>query len=115
MIPLSELNKLARVRIDIPNSLDHVWNLDVKKSSAAPPEPVRLVLRRIIDRIADRSQNVFRDRKRRSSGTVTHLWRLGIRCDKVSHIASIATIRVLLRYEMRSMTLGNQNSSVSSA
>ena len=30
-----ELTKLARVRIDIPNSLDAVWRIDVKKASRA--------------------------------------------------------------------------------
>ena len=81
LIRLDELTKLARVRIDIPNSLDKLWRLDVKKSTASPPENVRVVLRRIIDRIAERSSNVFRDRKRRSrTGEVTHVWeRLRVR------------------------------------
>jgi hypothetical protein len=46
-----ELSKLARVRVDIPNSLDHLWTLDIKKSAAHPPEAVRLNLKRTIDRI----------------------------------------------------------------
>jgi hypothetical protein len=74
LMPLVELNKLARVQIDIPNSLDHVWQLDVKKSEASPPEQVRAVLKRIIDRICERSQNVFRNRERGRATGVTHLW-----------------------------------------
>lgn len=46
-----ELSKLARVRVDIPNSLDHLWTLDIKKSAAHPPEAVRYNLRRTVDRI----------------------------------------------------------------
>ena len=46
-----ELSKLARVRVDIPNSLDHLWTLDIKKSAAHPPEIVRRNLKRTIDRI----------------------------------------------------------------
>ncbi|WP_052134436.1 ATP-binding protein [Collimonas arenae] len=46
-----ELSKLARVRVDIPNSLDHLWTLDIKKSAAHPPEAVRFNLRRTIERI----------------------------------------------------------------
>ncbi|SDP42177.1 Histidine kinase-, DNA gyrase B-, and HSP90-like ATPase [Pseudomonas arsenicoxydans] len=46
-----ELSKLARVRVDIPNSLDHLWTLDIKKSAAHPPEAVRLNLKRTIERI----------------------------------------------------------------
>ena len=46
-----ELSKLARVRVDIPNALDHLWTLDIKKSAAHPPEAVRRNLKRTIDRI----------------------------------------------------------------
>lgn len=46
-----ELSKLARVRVDIPNALDHLWTLDIKKSAAHPPEVVRLNLKRTVDRI----------------------------------------------------------------
>ena len=45
----TELSKLARVRIDIPNSLDRSWRIDVKKASAQLPQVVRERLRRIIE------------------------------------------------------------------
>lgn len=54
-----EMTKLARVVVDIPNSLDHLWSLDVKKSAANPPEEVRRGLSRIVERIADRSRRVY--------------------------------------------------------
>lgn len=54
-----EMTKLARVMVDIPNSLDHLWSLDVKKSAAHPPEKVRQGLSRIVERIADRSRRVY--------------------------------------------------------
>jgi len=75
LIPLDELTKLARVAIDIPNTLDHLWELDVKKSVAHPPELVRKALKRIIDQIAKRSGNVFRLRRRRpTQSQITFLW-----------------------------------------
>ncbi|MEA2095703.1 MAG: ATP-binding protein, partial [Candidatus Cloacimonadota bacterium] len=37
LIKKEELTKLLRVQIDIPNSLDHLWKIDVKKSHASPP------------------------------------------------------------------------------
>ena len=55
----SELTKLARVRIDMPNALDGAWKIDVKKASAQLPPPVRARLRRIIDPLAATSKNVF--------------------------------------------------------
>ena len=49
--------KLARIRIDIPNSMDHLWQLDVKKSSARVPLPAR-------DRLTGLAQTVRRDARK---------------------------------------------------
>jgi hypothetical protein len=75
LIRQEELTKLARVQVDIPNSLDHLWALDVKKSTAFPPEAARAAFRRVVERIAGTSRHVYQFRGRRaSSGEVTHLW-----------------------------------------
>lgn len=70
-----ELTKLARVRVDIPNSLDDLWTLDIKKSSAHPPEVVRRNLSRTVDRIAEGSRQTYkyRGRKTRRDGII-HTW-----------------------------------------
>lgn len=75
LVRQSELTKLARVQVDIPNTLDHLWTIDVKKSRAAPPEPVRRELKRVIDQITGRSERVYthRGRKITSDGFV-HVW-----------------------------------------
>ncbi len=39
--------KLARIRVDVPNSLDHAWGIDVTKSKAHPPVALRADLERI--------------------------------------------------------------------
>lgn len=41
LLSKDELNKLARVKVDIPNSLDEIWSIDVKKSSANLPDRIR--------------------------------------------------------------------------
>jgi hypothetical protein len=76
-----ELTKLARVQVDIPNSLDQLWALDVKKSTAYPPEAIREGLLRTIDRIAGESRTVYTFRGARiNKKDVTHLWeRLDLR------------------------------------
>lgn len=61
-----EITKLARVMVDIPNTLDHLWSLDVKKSAAHPPEKVRQGLSQIVERIVDRSRRVYTFRGNRS-------------------------------------------------
>lgn len=54
-----ELTKLSRVCIDIPNSLDVQWKIDVKKASAQPPPVVRKRLRKIIERIGVPSRRTY--------------------------------------------------------
>lgn len=55
----SELTKLSRVRIDIPNSMDADWKIDVKKSSAQLPPVVRDRLKRVIERIVGASRHTY--------------------------------------------------------
>jgi hypothetical protein len=62
LVPKGEATKLARVQIDFPNSLDEAWTIDIKKSRARPPHPVRERLRQIISKIATRSVIVHRGR-----------------------------------------------------
>ena len=44
-----EMRKLCRISIDIDNSSDSEWQLDVKKSRATPPQMIRGRLRDLID------------------------------------------------------------------
>jgi len=75
-----ELTKLARVQVDIPNTLDHLWALDVKKSTAFPPEAIRAGLHRVVDRIAGTSRHVYQFRGRRTATAVTPVWeRIAVR------------------------------------
>jgi hypothetical protein len=71
----AELSKLARVSINIPNALDHLWTLDIKKSTAYPPEEVRRNLSRIIDKIVGTSHRVYTYRGRVTrSDNLIHCW-----------------------------------------
>lgn len=62
LVPKGEATKLARVKIDFPNSLDELWTIDIKKSRARPPHAVRERLRQIISQITARSVTVHRGR-----------------------------------------------------
>jgi hypothetical protein len=70
LIKKEELNKLIRIKVDIPNSLDHLWKIDVKKSYAFPPEAIRNELKSIVDKIVDRGQKVYRHRGVRISSRI---------------------------------------------
>lgn len=70
-----ELTKLSRVQIDIPNSLDDLWTLDVKKSTASPPEIVRKNLKNIVDHIAGSSKRKYTFRgKKETSDRFIRFW-----------------------------------------
>ena len=75
MMRQGDLSKLARIQVDIPNTLDDLWTLDIKKSSALPPAEVRKNLEIIIERIAERSKRTwtFRGKKEVDDKTV-HVW-----------------------------------------
>jgi hypothetical protein len=59
-----EMTKFARGAIDIPNSLDSLWKLDIKKSQTVPPESVKQAIRRVIDRFVEGSTKINRFRGR---------------------------------------------------
>lgn len=40
----NELTKLARVRVDIPNDMDYLWDIDIKKSKASLPDKIKIKL-----------------------------------------------------------------------
>lgn len=70
-----DLSKLARVQVDIPNSLDDLWTLDIKKSTAAPPEEVRKNLSVVIEKISEGSKRTWTYRgKKEVSDQVVHIW-----------------------------------------
>ncbi len=70
-----DLSKLARVRVDIPNSLDDLWTLDVKKSTATPPEEVKKNLAVIVGKISEGSKRTWTYRgKKETNDQIVHVW-----------------------------------------
>ena len=80
LMPKTDLGKLARVKVDIPNSLDHLWNLDIKKSSAVPPNVVRERLRGLATSMIEPSRRVhnFRGRASIENDPIIRPWTLVI-------------------------------------
>lgn len=75
LIKMDEFSKLARVRVDIPNSLDDLWTLDIKKSTAYPPEIVKTRLKQLVVSMSMGSKRTwtFRQKKEVASSSV-HVW-----------------------------------------
>jgi hypothetical protein len=54
-----EHNKLARIQLDIQNTLDHLWQVDVRKASASPPPRVRRQLHQIAQETRQKARKVY--------------------------------------------------------
>jgi len=54
--------KLGRILIDIPNTLDSEWQIDVKKAIARPPPAIKDELKRIATHTRSRASEIYRQR-----------------------------------------------------
>lgn len=70
----SELNKLARIQVDIPSSLDDVWMLDVKKSSAKIPDKIRDRIKMSVEESIVRSKRTVRNPGVREAAPQFTVW-----------------------------------------
>ncbi len=59
IVPADDLIRLARIRVDIPVELDHLWKIDIRKAIAEPPPALRPHLKRIVGEVATRSRKVY--------------------------------------------------------
>lgn len=57
-----EAHRLARIRLDIPNSADAEWKIDIRKSTARPPVSIRERLTRLAEDTRERARRVFAHR-----------------------------------------------------
>lgn len=54
--------RLARIMIDIPNSADADWKIDIRKSTARPPSSIKEQLTRLAEDTRERARRVFAHR-----------------------------------------------------
>jgi hypothetical protein len=54
-----EAHRLARIRLDIPNTADAEWKIDVRKSTARPPVSIRPWLTLLAENTRERARRVF--------------------------------------------------------
>ena len=81
--------KLARIQLNLSNSSDHEWEIDVRKSKACPPLPYRDRLRRIAQTARKRAVTVYRHRGKTIARTVSRspvfVWQRRVRRNRVSY------------------------------
>lgn len=71
-----ELNKLARVMVDIPNSLDYLWSIDIKKSTAYLPDSVKKNMYAAVYEAVQSSERVYtyRGRNENKNKDIEYVW-----------------------------------------
>ena len=81
-----EYLKLARIAVELPNSLDYDWQIDVTKSRATPPAALRESLLNIAARTREQAKRVFTHRGAKltphEAAPRTLLWEPHARHDK---------------------------------
>ena len=71
-----ELTKYARIKVDIPNTLDEVWGIDIKKQNAKIPAAIKQRLTHAVDEamdIAVRKQK-YRGRIVKVDDKIDYIW-----------------------------------------
>lgn len=74
-----EAHRLARIRVEIPNSADHAWRIDIKKAAARVPLELRERLTRLAEDTRARARRVFAARGSALSvrqAPVQQVWRV---------------------------------------
>lgn len=71
-----ELTKNARIRVDIPNTLDDIWQIDIKKQEATIPKIIQTRLTRKVEEALEFSirQQTHRGRRNNISENIDYIW-----------------------------------------
>lgn len=76
IVPADELIRLARIRVDVPVELDHLWKVDIRKAVAEPPPALRPHLKRVVGDVTLRSRRVYKHKgSPESDSERVPLWR----------------------------------------
>lgn len=70
----SELNKLARIQVDIPSALDSQWMLDVKKSSARIPDSIKDQIKIAVEDSIVRSRRTTKFPGAKEQNAIAKVW-----------------------------------------
>ncbi len=76
MKPRAELTKNARIRVDIPNTLDDIWSIDIKKQSATIPKRIQNQLKNTVTDALEISvrKQTHRGRRNKVDDKIDYIW-----------------------------------------
>ncbi len=72
----AELTKNTRIRVDIPNTLDDIWSIDIKKQQASIPKQILQRLKKAVDEALEFSirQQTYRGRTEKVDERIDYIW-----------------------------------------
>jgi len=88
-IPRNELTKNARIKVDIPNTLDDIWSIDIKKQNATIPKSIKNSLTKAVTETMDFSVKIQNHRGRiaKLNDDLDYIWnRVQCRDNKYTYV-----------------------------
>ena len=83
----SDVHKLIRIQIDIPNDQDYIWGIDIKKSTARPVPEIRNDLKRVTRSMLNQGSRPYTGRgKRVKNNFTTNLWDIKKNSDLIEFV-----------------------------
>lgn len=75
-LPRNELTKNARIRVDIPNTLDDIWSIDIKKQNAVIPKSIKNYLAKAVETAMELATKVqvHRGRVAKINDDIDYIW-----------------------------------------
>lgn len=72
----NELTKNARIRVDIPNALDDIWSIDIRKQVAKIPKRIQNQLTKIVEDALGISvkKHTYRGRRQNVNDDIDYIW-----------------------------------------
>lgn len=73
----NDAHKLVRIKVDITNEQDKLWDIDIKKSTASPVPEIKNDLKNIIRQVTEKGSRPYTGRGRKiEDKTTTKFWEL---------------------------------------
>lgn len=73
----SNAHQLVRIAIDVPNTQDEEWGIDIKKSTAKPAQELRIKLKKIVENISVKGSRPYTGRgKAISNKKIVKFWEM---------------------------------------
>jgi hypothetical protein len=82
ILPKNESNKLARVELNIPNTMDELWRLDIKKSTVELPTEIKAQIKEKVKTLGLQSRKTFSRRSSLKRPGSEPIWHRNLNADR---------------------------------